>query len=101
MTYLSPHLNFPSSPSSSASTQRTPLPPAASTLLLTDTLSSPGGFLLQHFLSTALRSAKRVVLVGAGEGIGNFSALGKKVVRPFWLALRDIALVRREFLTPR
>ncbi|KAL7415484.1 hypothetical protein BDY24DRAFT_383101 [Mrakia frigida] len=78
MSYLFPHLSF-QDPEGSSSSPRVPLPPKGSTILLSDTLSSPAGFVLMHFLASQLKAGKEVVLVGCGEGLSHYRAVAKKM----------------------
>lgn len=73
---LSSHLHFISSSSSS----RSPVPPARSALLVTDTLAASADFLLVHFLTAQLRRGKHVVFLACGEAEGHWKALAKKLV---------------------
>lgn len=73
---LSSHLHFASSSSSS----RSPVPPAGSSLLVTDTLAASADFLLVHFLTAQLRRGKHVVFLACGEAEGHWKALVKKLV---------------------
>lgn len=73
---LSSHLHFASSSSSS----RSPVPPAGSSLLVTDTLAASADFLLVHFLTAQLRRGKHVVFLACGEAEGHWKALAKKLV---------------------
>ncbi|CDZ98269.1 Uncharacterised protein family UPF0405 [Phaffia rhodozyma] len=77
MTFLTPHLHFTSS--SISSSARSPLPPAATTVLLSDTISAPADFVLLHFVATQLKATKSVLLVGCGEGVDHYKAISKKI----------------------
>lgn len=96
MTYLTAHLPFP--PSSS-------LPPAASHLIISDTLNSPAQFALYHLVNAALLKQKsqspsliqtrqtdgggaghvvKVIWVDfRGEGRSSWEVVLKKLVHPF------------------
>ncbi|WWC66722.1 uncharacterized protein I206_100627 [Kwoniella pini CBS 10737] len=76
MTYLTPHLPFPSSSSS--------LPPSNSHLIISDTVASPSHFALFHLVSSALGKEKRKVIWVdfRGEGRASWEAILKKVGTP-------------------
>ncbi|WVW82014.1 hypothetical protein I302_104019 [Kwoniella bestiolae CBS 10118] len=78
MTYLTSHLPFPSSSSSSS------LPPPRSHLIISDTLASPGHFATYHLLSSALGKEKRKVIWVdfRGEGRASWEAILKKIGTP-------------------
>ncbi|WWD16335.1 hypothetical protein CI109_100761 [Kwoniella shandongensis] len=77
MTYLTPHLPFAASSSSS-------LPPASSHLIISDTLASPSHFATYHLVSSALgKEKRRVVWVDfRGEGRASWEAVLKKLGTP-------------------
>lgn len=81
MSSLSSHLHFAPAAASSSST-RSPLPPAGSSLLVTDTLAASADFVLLHLVAAQLKRGKQVVFVGLGEAEGHWRALGKKLVSP-------------------
>lgn len=82
MSGLSSHLHFaaPVASASSSSSARSPIPPAGSSLLVTDTLAASADFLLLHLVDAQLRRGRQVVFVGLGEAEGHWRALGKKLV---------------------
>lgn len=59
---------------------RTAALPADFSLLITDTLESPGTFLLTHFISRALRQPRKTLLVGFSHTFEHYSAILKKSV---------------------
>ena len=80
---LEDFLTFRLPPSAPAPT----LPPSF-TLVLTDTLESPGTFLLTYFISKELRSTelgrkRGVLLLGLGEGVLGYERVLKKTVGAF------------------
>ncbi|WWC58318.1 uncharacterized protein I303_100858 [Kwoniella dejecticola CBS 10117] len=78
MTYLTPHLPFPSSSTS------TSLPPPRSHLIISDTVASPSHFAVYHLVSAALgKERRKVVWIDfRGEGRASWEAVLKKIGTP-------------------
>lgn len=63
------------------------LPPGLS-LLITDTLASPGTFLLTHFLARGLKEGRNCVLLSFRDVVAHYEGILKKNVRG--AALHDL-----------
>lgn len=55
--------------------------PTEKQVLITDSLSAEGAFLLPHFINYFVKSKQRVILVGLEQGFGHYSTICKKLVR--------------------
>jgi len=60
--------------------ERSNVPPTGSLILITDTLSSDGNFLIHHFIANHIRANRHVVLVGFNQLLTHYQAIGKKLV---------------------
>lgn len=56
------------------------LVPIKKSVLITDTLSAQGNFLLHHFIANQLKANKHVVLVGFTQKFEHYSTIGRKLV---------------------
>jgi len=65
--------------------ERSNVPPSGSLILITDTLSSDGNFLIHHFIANHLKANRHVVLVGFNQLLSHYQAIGKKLVG--WLTV--------------
>ncbi|CAG8557448.1 11356_t:CDS:2 [Paraglomus occultum] len=59
--------------------ERSNVPPSGSLILITDTLSSEGNFLIHHFIANHLKENRHVVLVGFNQTLSHYQAIGKKL----------------------
>lgn len=94
MTSLSQVLAFQDGPGAS-------LPPGLS-VLITDTLASPGTFLLTHFLARGLKEGRNCVLLSFRDVVAHYEGILKKNVRRHfhavlgqaqcWLCLQSVQL---------
>ncbi|CAG8782658.1 18918_t:CDS:2, partial [Racocetra persica] len=55
------------------------LVPLKSSILITDTLSAQGNFLIHHFIVNQLKADKHVVLVGLSQLFNHYLNIGKKL----------------------
>ncbi|GES76842.1 elongator complex protein 6 [Rhizophagus clarus] len=55
------------------------LPPNKKSILITDTLSASGNFLIHHFIVNQIKSDKHVVLVGFSQTFNHYLTIGRKL----------------------
>ncbi|CAI2171077.1 6958_t:CDS:2 [Funneliformis geosporum] len=55
------------------------LPPNKRSILITDTLSASGNFLIHHFIVNQVKSDKHVVLVGLSQIFNHYLTIGRKL----------------------
>ncbi|RIA88228.1 hypothetical protein C1645_775563 [Glomus cerebriforme] len=55
------------------------LPPNKKSILITDTLSASGNFLIHHFIVNQIKSDKHVVLVGFSQIFNHYLIIGRKL----------------------
>jgi hypothetical protein len=85
MTFLTPHLPFPSSSSTSGA-----LPPGGSHLVITDTLISSAQFAVYHLLALAIQQKQRIIWVDFRiEGRSSVEAVLRKMVSRLKLVGRE------------
>jgi hypothetical protein len=56
------------------------LPPNKKLILITDTLSASGNFLIHHFIVNQIKSDKHVILVGFSQIFNHYLTIGRKLV---------------------
>ncbi|CAG8615186.1 17640_t:CDS:2 [Funneliformis caledonium] len=61
--------------------------PSKRSILITDTLSASGNFLIHHFIVNQLKSDKHVVLVGLSQIFNHYLTIGRKLVQGVNLTL--------------
>lgn len=57
--------------------------PSKKSLLITDTLTSRGDFLIHHFIANQIKANKHVVLVGFAEIFNHYQNIARKLVKYF------------------
>jgi hypothetical protein len=60
--------------------ERSNVPPSGSLVLITDTISSDGNFLINHFIVNQLKANQCIVLVGFNQTLNHYHLIGKKLV---------------------
>ncbi|PKC74686.1 hypothetical protein RhiirA1_529390 [Rhizophagus irregularis] len=55
------------------------LPPNKKSILITDTLSASGNFLIHHFIVNQIKSDKHVILVGFSQIFNHYLTIGRKL----------------------
>lgn len=55
--------------------------PSEKLMLISDSLSADGAFLLPHFINFYVKSKQRVIIVGLEQGFSHYLSICKKLVR--------------------